>query len=94
MFFGRHVTYFPNAATSANIASVGLGIAGLLDAHDNWAAQSPVIRNVDFEVEVVENRQILVLHARVQAKRVVSDVLQPSTAWFDPSQLRSAPPSQ
>ena len=35
MFFGHHVTYFPNAASCVNIESVGLGIAGLLDAHDN-----------------------------------------------------------
>jgi hypothetical protein len=33
-----------------------------------------VIRNVGFEVEVVQNRQILILHARVQAKQVVSAV--------------------
>ena len=39
-----------------------------------WAAQSPVIRSACFEVEVVENRQILILHARVQAKQVVSVV--------------------
>ncbi len=35
MFFGHHVTYFPNAASCVNIESVGLGIAGLLDAHEN-----------------------------------------------------------
>ena len=35
MFFGHHVTNFPNAASCLNIESVGLGIAGLLDAHDN-----------------------------------------------------------
>ena len=35
LFFGHHVTYFPNAASCVNIESVGLGIAGLLDAHDN-----------------------------------------------------------
>lgn len=74
MFFGHHVTYFPDAASCVNIESVGLGIAGLLDAYDNWAAQSPVIRSAGFEVEVVENRQILNLHARVQAKQVVSAV--------------------
>jgi hypothetical protein len=35
-----------------------------------------VIRSVGFEVELVENRQILILHTRVQAiKQVVSDVL-------------------
>ena len=71
MFFGHHVTYFPNAASCLNIDSVGLGIAGLLDAHANWAAQFPAIRSAGFEVEVVENRQILILHARVQAKQDV-----------------------
>ena len=74
MFFGHHVTYFPNAASCLNIESVGLGIAGLLDAHANWAAQFPVIRSAGFEVEVVENRQILILHARVQAKQDVSAI--------------------
>ena len=38
MFFGHHVTYFANAASCVNIESGGLGIAGLLDAHENWAA--------------------------------------------------------
>jgi hypothetical protein len=33
-----------------------------------------VIRSVGFEVEVVENRQILISHARVQAKQGVSAV--------------------
>ena len=74
MFFGHHVTYFPNAASCVNIESVGLGIAGLLDAHENRAAQTPVIRNGGFEVNVVEDRKILILHARVQAKQVVSAV--------------------
>ena len=31
-----------------------------------------MIRSVGFKVEVVDNRQIIVLHARVQAKQVVS----------------------
>ena len=35
MFFGHHVTHFPNAASCVNIESVGLCIAGLLDAHEN-----------------------------------------------------------
>ena len=74
MFFGHHVTYFPNAASCVNIERVGLGIAGLIDSHDNWAAQSPVIRSVGSEGEVVENRQIIILHARLQAKQVVSVV--------------------
>ena len=39
MFFGHHVIHFPNATSCVNIESVGLGIAGLLDAHDNWAAR-------------------------------------------------------
>lgn len=68
MFIGHTVTYFPDAASCVKIESVGLGIGGLLDAHDNWAAQSPVIRSAGFEVEVVGSRQILILHARVQAK--------------------------
>ena len=34
-FFGHHVTYFLNAVSCVNIESVGLGIAMLLDAHDN-----------------------------------------------------------
>ena len=34
MFIGHHVTYFPDEASCLNIESVGLGIAGLLDAHD------------------------------------------------------------
>ena len=33
-----------------------------------------MIRSASFEVKVVENRQILILHARVQLKQVVSDV--------------------
>ncbi len=33
-----------------------------------------MIRSVGFEVEVVKNRQILILHARVQAMQVVSVV--------------------
>ena len=33
-----------------------------------------MIRTAGFEVEVVENRQILILHSRVQAKQVVSAV--------------------
>jgi hypothetical protein len=41
MFFGHHVTYFPIAVICVNIESVGLGIAGLLDVHDNWAVQTP-----------------------------------------------------
>ncbi len=72
MFFGYHVTYFPDEASCVNIESVGIGIAGLLDAHDNWKAQTPVILSAGFQVEVVGNRQILILHARVQAKQVVS----------------------
>jgi hypothetical protein len=72
MFLGHHVTYFPDEASCLNIESVGLGIPGLLDAHDNWAAQSPLILSAGFEVEVVGSRQILILHARVQAKQVVS----------------------
>jgi hypothetical protein len=72
MFFGHHVTYFPDDASCVNIESVGIGIAGLLDAHDNWEAQFPVIRSAGFQVEVVGSRQILILHARVQAKQVVS----------------------
>jgi hypothetical protein len=35
MFFGHNVTYFPSAASYVNIESVSLGIAGLLDAHEN-----------------------------------------------------------
>ncbi len=84
MFFGHHVTYFPNAVSCVNIESIALGIAGQLDAHDNWAAYSPVIRNVGFEVEVVDNRQILILHARVQAKQVVS-VVPTSACGLDSS---------
>ncbi len=33
-----------------------------------------MIRSVSFEVEVVENRLLLILHARVQAKQVVCAV--------------------
>ncbi len=59
MVFGHHVTYFSNAASCVNIESVvGLGIAELLDAYDNGAAQSPVIRKASFEVEAVDNRQV------------------------------------
>ena len=71
MFIGHHVTYFPDEASCLNIESVGLGIAGLLDAHDNWAAQFPMIRSAGFEVVLVGSRQILILHARVQVKQVV-----------------------
>jgi hypothetical protein len=74
MFLGHHVTYFPDAASCVNNENVGLGIAGLLDAHDNLATQSPVILSAGFEVEVVGSRQILILHARVQASQVVSCV--------------------
>ena len=35
MFFGHHVTYFPDESSCVSIESVSLGIAGLLDAHDN-----------------------------------------------------------
>ncbi len=68
MFIAHYVTYYPDEASCLNIEIVGLGIAGLLDAHDNWPARSPVIRIAGFEVEVVGNRQFLILHARVQAK--------------------------
>jgi hypothetical protein len=67
VFIGHNVTYFPDVASSVNIESVGLSIGGLLDAHDNWATQWPVIRSAGFGVEVVGSRHILILHARVQA---------------------------
>ena len=66
--------YLPDEASCVNIESVGLGIAGLLDTRDKWAAQSPVILIAGFEVKVVGSRQFLILNARVQAKQVVSVV--------------------
>ncbi len=74
MFIGHHVTYFPDKASCLNIESVGLGIAGLLDTHNNWVEHLPVIRNAGFEVVVVGSRQILILHARAQVKQVVCAV--------------------
>ena len=76
MFIGHNVTYFPDVDSSVNLESVGLSIGGLLDAHDNWATQGPVIRSAGFGVEVVGCRHILILHARVQAQHDVfsSDV--------------------
>ena len=71
MFIGHNVTYFPDVASSVNLESVGLNIGGLLDAHDNWATQWPVIRIAGFGVEVVGSRHILILHARVQAQQAV-----------------------
>ncbi len=35
MFFGYYVTYFSDEASCVSIESVGIGIAGLLDAHDS-----------------------------------------------------------
>jgi hypothetical protein len=84
MFFGHNVTYFPDEASCVNIESVGLGIAGLLDAHANWEAQSPVILSASFQVEVDGSRQILILHARVQAKQAVS-VIPTSAGGSDSS---------
>jgi hypothetical protein len=72
MFIGHNVTYFPDVDSSVNLESVGLSIGGLLDAHDNWATQGPVIRSAGFVVEVVGCRHILILHARVQAQHVFS----------------------
>ena len=72
MFIGHNVTYFPDVASSVNIESVGPSIGGLLDAHDNWATQWPVIRSAGFGLEVVGSRHILIFHARVQALQVVS----------------------
>jgi hypothetical protein len=72
MFIGHNVTYFPNVANSINIGSVGLIIGELLDAHDRWATQWPVIRSAGFGAEVVGSRHILILHARVQAQKVFS----------------------
>ena len=72
MFIGHNVAYFPDVDSSVNLESVGLSIGGLLDAHDNWATQGPVIRSAGFGVEVVGCRHILILHARVQAQHVFS----------------------
>ncbi len=72
MFNGHHVTNFPDAASCDNNEIVGIGIAKLQDAHENWTTQSPVMRNASFEVKVVVSRQIIVLHARVQEMQVFS----------------------
>ena len=66
------MTYFLDAMSYINNEIVGISIAGLQDAHDTWAAQSPLLRDVGFEVEVVGSRHILVFHARVKVRQVFS----------------------
>ncbi len=72
MFIGHNVTYFQDPESSINIDNVGLSIGGLLDAHDNVPTHRTLIDNASFGMEVVGIRHILILHARVQSKQVVS----------------------
>jgi hypothetical protein len=85
MFSGHNVTYFLDVDSSVKLECVGLSIGGLLDAHENWATQGPVIRSAGFGVEVVGCRHILILHARVQAQHDVSSSDVTSGGFFDSS---------